>query len=783
MAWLRFGILWLLIPTAAAVGAARTVTITGLGTLQGALDTTYSSVAGFLGVSYGTASRWQSAKMVTSYASPTKVDVISTDMPLRCPETPSKGATPASGTSEACLHLNIWTPDSALPAAPATASLPVMVFFHGGGYTSGSPEQFQAQGTLGAISGGVICVGVAYRLGVFGFLNSDAVLNANGGLGGNLGLQDQRLALQWIQNYIQFFGGDKTRVMIHGQSSGGNSVINHLVQQASWGLFSAAAIQSGANNLITDKTYANTLYSSLLTGTGCPDLPCLLSKTTAEIQTAASNIVGKFWPAIDGITLTGNPADLLQAGSFSKVPILIGTVRDEWYFFMGTKSGGAPSAQYSPSDLDTNGPKYEGITSPTTIPSALWSTCKSIYAAGGSYDYPTSLGSFTQSWWTLQRMLTDRNSGHCSARYAARNLAAGTPSIWMYMMIDGTQDTSTPTGHTSDNNFIFPSSSFPALTANQITQSTQMIKYWVNMAKTGNPNTGPFTGLVSWPAFTTAGDTILLMQQATFTTLTNFRKQACDFWDANYLPYNFQPYFSGPTTTAAMTTALPNGITTTATATTVGQGTTGTGTSVTTAAQLMGTEKATVKYFGGNTTILPPTTTTTAPAAQVKGNVTLYLRDALKYLKDPLFHYAVLVGLKNQFNVPQDWMSVFLSPSNGRLLQAGFRRLQAGVVASYVISIPPTSSLSPTFLAQQIQLTVPSSLVLAIGTALAIVNCSAVITGATLGPVAVVTGTTVQSTTWAGGVRQYVGAATGMSASWWSLSIALCALQAVLSRQ
>lgn len=178
----------------------------------------------------------------------------------------------------------------------------------------------------------------------------------------------------------------------------------------------------------------------------------------------------------------------------------------------------------------------------------------------------------------------------------------------MYMMIDGTVATSTPTQHTADLGFIFPTAS---LSAAQVTQSTAMLQYWVNMAQSGDPNSGAFTsGLVAWPKYTVAGDTLLQMQQGTFQTVANFRKSACDFWDAGFLPYYFQPQFTGPSTTTAhgggavATTAAGGG----GAATTAAPG----GGAATTAATSGGAATTAATGGGGATTVAGNVTTVRA---------------------------------------------------------------------------------------------------------------------------------------------------------------------------
>ncbi len=142
--------------------------------------------------------------------------------------------------SEDCLYLNVWT-----PAKTRHERLPVMVWIHGGGFISGSGALPAPGGTTLAGLEHVIVVSLNYRLGVFGFLAHSALSQESPhDVSGNYGLLDQMEALRWVRRNIAAFGGDPRRVMIFGQSAGGQSVIAQLVSPLSRGLFSRAASES-----------------------------------------------------------------------------------------------------------------------------------------------------------------------------------------------------------------------------------------------------------------------------------------------------------------------------------------------------------------------------------------------------------------------------------------------------------------------------------------------------------------------------------------------------------
>ncbi len=143
--------------------------------------------------------------------------------------------------SEDCLQLNVWT-----PSWPMNASVPVLVWIHGGGNTAGSGVEPLFHGEALA-KRGLVYVTVNYRLGIFGFfahpgLTQESAHRASG----NYGIADQILALQWIQKNIARFGGNPANVTIFGESAGAGDVNTLIASPLTKGLFVRAIAQSGA---------------------------------------------------------------------------------------------------------------------------------------------------------------------------------------------------------------------------------------------------------------------------------------------------------------------------------------------------------------------------------------------------------------------------------------------------------------------------------------------------------------------------------------------------------
>ena len=245
---------------------------------------------------------------------------------------------------EDCLTLNVWT-----PTTEATEPWPVMVWIHGGGFEGGSSHLDGAYtGEHLAPAAHAVVVTVNYRLGPFGFLAHEALTGEDSArpTSGNYGLEDQRLALQWVQANVAAFGGDADNVTVFGESAGGISVCLHLVSPESDGLLDRAIIQSGPCDVrVTTLAAAEQQGAELATNLGCDtaaDIPtCLRDKTTTEILEALPGKVGLLFgegadwgPNVDGVVLLQPAGAALASGSYQDVPVILGSTRDEGTLFV-----------------------------------------------------------------------------------------------------------------------------------------------------------------------------------------------------------------------------------------------------------------------------------------------------------------------------------------------------------------------------------------------------------------------------------------------------------------
>jgi para-nitrobenzyl esterase len=297
---------------------------------------------------------------------------------------------PGVGMSEDCLTLNVWAPDGAL-ADPK----PVMVWIHGGGYFSGSTAQRYYDGRHLVENGDVVVVTVNYRLGVFGFVDLSTLDRGEWGERGqrdetrrgrgssfeqsfdsNVGLRDQIFALEWVRDNIRAFGGDPDNVTLFGESAGGACVIALMASPLTEGLFHRVIAQSAPVTSVYGPQRARSVAERLLSIVGIdPEhaqrlrymLPADLVDAGSElIHQVSSEVPGTLAlaPVVDGDVLPDYPLTLFREGRAHRIPLVIGTNRDESSFFKLMRS---PLMPITPASVEqmfvqiaADRPEFEG---------------------------------------------------------------------------------------------------------------------------------------------------------------------------------------------------------------------------------------------------------------------------------------------------------------------------------------------------------------------------------------------------------------------------------------
>lgn len=254
---------------------------------------------------------------------------------------------------EDCLNLNIWAP---IPK-PGDKPKPVMFWIHGGAYFIGFSSQAVYNGRSLAENGDVIIVTVNYRLGALGWLDFSSL---DPSFENNMGLTDLVLALNWVKNNIAAFGGDPEDVTIFGESAGGGCVTTLMTMPEAKGLFHKAIAESSpATSVYKPERAALVAHAYLeLMGVSTEDAPRYLretdAKTLASFTTKLLDHVSLTWPGtvafapiVDGRFVPHYPVQTFRDGKQHKVPLIIGTNKDEAALFKMMKSPLMPISESS----------------------------------------------------------------------------------------------------------------------------------------------------------------------------------------------------------------------------------------------------------------------------------------------------------------------------------------------------------------------------------------------------------------------------------------------------
>ncbi|MCU4186671.1 carboxylesterase family protein [Acidiferrimicrobium sp. IK] len=236
------------------------------------------------------------------------------------------------------LNLNVWTAD-------LEGSRPVMVFIHGGSFTSGSGAIPTYSGAAFARDG-IVLVTINYRLGVDGFLWFGEGTP-------NLGLLDQVAALRWVRDQIASFGGDPANVTVFGESAGAMSVCTLLAMPSAAGLFRRAIAQSGAARCVlrpetaalaaarvaevlgvsaSRRAIAEVSRAAVLEAQAALEREVASEVDPARWRELSANLM-PFEPVVDGEILPQAPSDAIRAGAADGIGLLVGTNADEANLF------------------------------------------------------------------------------------------------------------------------------------------------------------------------------------------------------------------------------------------------------------------------------------------------------------------------------------------------------------------------------------------------------------------------------------------------------------------
>ncbi|MGW5715250.1 carboxylesterase/lipase family protein [Amycolatopsis sp. NPDC003865] len=437
---------------------------------------------------------------------------------------PACPQTLASDTDEDCLVLDVRTPPE-----PESRNLPVMVWIHGGAYTSASASAFDLSPVV--TMGKVIVVSINYRLGALGFLGLPELISESGTTG-NYGILDQQAALKWVRRNIAAFGGNPRNITLFGQSAGGHSVCTQLISPSASGLFDKAISQSGGcigTNLgPTPAATAYTRSSAFADKAGCRDsatrLACLRSMTTTDLVNAqgSSLAIGDLtWtPTIDGTVIQEPIADALAAGRYHHVPLITGSTRDEGRLFVSLEFHFGKLRASNVEELRQHIRLLAGAST-----AALEST----YPPLSPIDADTAISD----------VITDGGFS-CAANKVVAEVRGSDQPLYHYEFADTTAPVTPPLSldllwqfkayHGSDVMYLTSSLQGTPIVLDDAQKrlSKQLIGYWTTFAATGNPNGA---GRPEWPAVTQTSSPVQRLapnRTAPFATFTT--DHHCALW-------------------------------------------------------------------------------------------------------------------------------------------------------------------------------------------------------------------------------------------------------------
>ncbi|KAM3823944.1 acetylcholinesterase [Vipera latastei] len=439
--------------------------------------------------------------------------------------------------SEDCLYLNIWVP------SPRPKNVSVLVWIYGGGFYSGSASLDVYDGRFLTYTQNVILVSLSYRVGAFGFLGLLGSQEAPG----NMGLLDQRLALQWIQNNIQHFGGNPKAVTIFGESAGAASVGMHLLSSQSRALFQRAILQSGAPNAPwATVTPAESRRRATLLGkqVGCHFtndselVSCLRSKSPQQLIDEEWSVLPyksifrfPFVPVIDGDFFPDTPEAMLGTGNFKETQVLLGVVKDEGSYFL---IYGVPGFSKDNDSLISRQDFLEGVR--MGVPHANDIATEAVVLQYTDWQDEDNREKNREA---MDDIVGDHNIicpvMHFATRYAERGNKVyaylfdhrASNLIWPLWM-------GVPHGYEIEFVFGLPLNDSLNYTPQEKELSRRMMRYWVNFARTGSP-TDPAEEDGAWPTYTASQQQYVRLNTQPLATDRSLRAQICAFWN-HFLP-------------------------------------------------------------------------------------------------------------------------------------------------------------------------------------------------------------------------------------------------------
>ncbi len=380
--------------------------------------------------------------------------------------------------SEDCLYLNVLSQD-----ADKALRRPVMVYIHGGGFASGSgvialgADRFVREQDI-------VLVSVNHRLNVFGYLYL-ADFSPKYADSGNVGLLDLVLALRWVRDNIANFGGDPDNVTVFGESGGGAKISALMAMPAAQGLFGKAIVESGSALRVSTREEATETAGKILARLGLLDrveelhnLPAtkLFEASRADSEQNPNHRLG---PVLDKRSIPQQTWDPKAPDLSAKIPMIIGSCKDEATLFMGGKDG--ENFSLNPDSLRVRLVEYLKLSNSDV--DRLIDTYKTDRPASTPSDIFFAIAS-------------DRMFRINAITQAERKVQQGASPVYMYSFV---YDTRIESGkyrafHTAELPLVLRMVKYPETER----LSQQLSAAWATFARNGNPNS---KAVPRWPVY------------------------------------------------------------------------------------------------------------------------------------------------------------------------------------------------------------------------------------------------------------------------------------------
>ena len=488
---------------------------------------------------FGTRQATQSGPACPQFGTTTNTGLLPADALTKFLNTPL--AQNITNASEDCLFIDIVRPSN----ATSSSKLPVLYWIYGGGFESGSNGMYDGSSLVKkSISLGepVVYVAVNYRLGGFGFLGGSD-LSAEGA-NTNLGLRDQRLGLQWVQDNIAKFGGDPTKVTIWGESAGAISVQDQTIinggdnRYKGKALFRAAIMNSGSIIPAAPVTgvKSNAVYNTVVKAAGCQSasskLACLRALSYTDFLNAVNSVPGIFsYQSVDLAYLPRpDPADnffalspevAVNSNKYAKVPQIIGDQEDEGTLFSLSPFNVTTDDQLTTYVSDYFKPNNPNAVADTQKLLVNYPNQPLLGQPDGSPFRTGALNSITPQFKRLAAVLGDLTFTLTRRVYLTTIQSSGIKT-WTYLSsyLYGTPVLGT--FHGSDILFAFGD-----LGDNPVTDSIQT--YYLSFVNHLDPNTAKGSQ-IAWPQWSSSGRSMLNFLTTNNTIIQdNFRESAYQY--------------------------------------------------------------------------------------------------------------------------------------------------------------------------------------------------------------------------------------------------------------